>query len=235
MTCAEIMQQLEDMGTETTKRTFLNHGAKEPFFGVKVGDLKTIQKRIKKNHELSLALYRTGNSDAQYLAGLIADEKKITKAELQEWAETASWYMQSEYSVPWIAAESAYGYELALEWIAAKDTQLQAAGWATLSSLVAIKKDDELDIPNLQKLLERVSSTIHQAPNRVRYLMNGYVIAVGCYVKSLSEEALKVGKAIGTVNVDMNGTACKVPSAPEYIEKVIAKGKVGTKKKMARC
>lgn len=235
MTCSEVMKQLEAMGSETTKRTFLNHGAKEPFFGVKVGDLKTIQKQVKKNHELSLQLYSTGNSDAQYLAGLIADEKKISKAELQEWATTASWHMQSEYTVPWIAAESAFGYTLALEWIDAKQPQLQATGWSTLSSLVSIKKDEELDIPHLQQLLQRVASSIHEAPNRVKYVMNNFVIAVGSFVKSLTDEAMMVGKAIGTVTVDMNGTSCKVPFAPEYIEKVKAKGKLGAKKKMARC
>ena len=67
----EIMQQLEQFGNETTKRIYKNHGAKEPLFGVKVGGLKKIVKKVKKNHELSLQLYDTGNSDAMYLAGLI--------------------------------------------------------------------------------------------------------------------------------------------------------------------
>lgn len=235
MTFDEIMQQLEAMGTESCKRIFLNHGAKEPLFGVKVGDLKTIQKKVKKNHALSLALYKTGNSDAQYLAGLIADEKKISKDELKEWANTASWHMQSEYTVPWIAAESVFGYALALEWIDAKEPHLQAAGWSTLANLVGIKIDEELDIHHLQQLLQRVTSTIHSSPNRVRYAMNTYVLAIGCHVKSLTQQAIEAGNVIGPVTVDMNGTACKVPFAPDYIEKVIAKGKVGTKKKMARC
>ena len=235
MTCDETMQQLAIMGTESCKHIFLNHGAKEPLFGVKVGDLKTIQKKIKKDHALSLALYKTGNSDAQYLAGLIADEKKISKEELQEWANTASWYMQSEYTVPWIAAESAFGYTLALEWIDAKEPHLQAAGWSTLASLVGIKKDEELDIRSLQQLLQRVIATIHSSSNRVRYAMNNYVLAIGCHVKSLTQQAIEAGNTIGLVTVDMNGTACKVPFAPDYIAKVIAKGKVGFKKKMARC
>lgn len=234
MTCDEIMQQLEAMGTESCKQIFLNHGAKEPLFGVKVGDLKTIQKKIKKNHSLSLELYRTGNSDAQYLAGLIADEKKISKEELQEWANNAG-QIQSEYTVPWIAAESAFGYVLSLEWIDAKEHHLQAAGWSTLSSLAGIKKDEELDLTHLQQLLQRVTSTIHTAPNRVRYAMNNYVLAIGCHVKSLTEQAIEAGKAIGPVTVDMGGTACKVPYAPDYIEKAAAKGKIGNKKKMARC
>lgn len=235
MTAAQILAELEAMGTESCKRIFMNHGAKEPLFGVKVQDLKKIQKQVKKNHELALELYESGNSDAQYLAGLIADEKKMTKKDLQGWAEKASWYMQSEYTVPWIAAESAHGYELALEWIDSTQVQLQAAGWATLSSLASIKADQELDLDAYKALLHRVAKEIHKAPNRVRYVMNGFVIAVGCFVKPLTSEALKAGKAIGMVHVEMGGTACKVPSAPEYIQKAIDKNSLGKKKKMARC
>jgi hypothetical protein len=124
---------------------------------------------------------------------------------------------------------------LALEWIDAKEPHLQSVGWSTLSSLVAIKRDEDLDIPHLQKLLQRVASTIHSAPNRVRYAMNTYLLAIGCHVNDLSEATILIGKAIGPVSVDMNGTSCKVPYAPEYIEKVIAKGRAGTKKKVARC
>lgn len=109
----EVMLELESMGSESTRKTYLRHGAPDSFFGVKVGDLKTIVKKLKKNHALSLELYRSGNSDAMYLAGLIADEKKINKEELEEWARLASWYMISEYTVAWVAAESKFGWELA--------------------------------------------------------------------------------------------------------------------------
>jgi len=46
MTTKEILQQLKEMGSETTKNTLIKHGAKEPFYGVKVEDLKKIQKKI---------------------------------------------------------------------------------------------------------------------------------------------------------------------------------------------
>ena len=44
-----------------------------------------------------------------YLAGLIADEKLISKEDLNYWVENASWHMIAEYTVPWIAAESKFG------------------------------------------------------------------------------------------------------------------------------
>lgn len=231
----KIMSELAALGNEGTKKVLMKHGAREPFFGVRIGDMKPIQKRIKKNYELALALYDTGNSDAQYLAGLIADEKKMTKADLQHWVESADWYMQSEYTVAWVAAESAFGYELALEWIESDNAQIATSGWATLSSLVGIKQDSELDIKTLSALLERVKTSIHEQPNRVRYVMNSFVISTGSAVTALTDQAKAVAKAIGKVYVDMEGTACKVPLAIEYIEKVEQKGYLGKKRKEARC
>src|SRR5437667_3050665 len=93
MSTADILAELQSYGSEQTKKTLMNHGAREPFFGVKVADLKKIQKRIKKDYQLALDLYATGNSDAMYLAGLIADDEKMTKKDLQRWAEGAYWYM----------------------------------------------------------------------------------------------------------------------------------------------
>ena len=223
------------MGTEQTKKTWLRHGGREPLFGVKIGDMKTIVKRVKKNHDLSLSLYETGNSDAMYLAGLIADEKKITKSDLQRWAQQAPWYMVSEYTVPWIASESAYGWELALEWIESDQEHIALAGWSTLANLCTIKPDSELDLNHLKRLLDRVAATIHQAPNRVRYNMNSFVIACGISVAPLHDYAVEVAGKIGKVEVFMGDTACQVPLATSYIGNAAEKGKIGNKKKMARC
>jgi len=45
MTVLEIMAELEAKGSESVKKIFLNHGIKEPLFGVKIADLKLIQKK----------------------------------------------------------------------------------------------------------------------------------------------------------------------------------------------
>ena len=235
MTTQEILAELEAKGNEQTKKTLLKHGAKEPFFGVKVADLKLIVKKVKKNHELSLSLYNTGNSDAMYLAGLIADEKQMTEEILRDWAEKAYWYYISEYTVPWVASESDHGWKLAMEWIESDKENIASCGWATLSSLVTIKKDEELNIHRLSQLLDRVGDSVHNSPNRVRYTMNGFVIATGAMVIELTEKAREIAAKIGKVSVAMGGTACKVPLATDYIQKVIDRGSHGKKKKMARC
>jgi 3-methyladenine DNA glycosylase AlkD len=235
MTLAQVMTDLQTMASPQTKKVFLNHGANEPLFGVKVGDLKKLVKKIKKNHELSLKLFDTGNMDAMYLGALIADEKQITRKQLQGWAKKAMWYMISEYSVAWVASESRYGWELGLDWIEAKEENVASTGWATLSNFVSITPDDQLDTQKLTQLLDRVKKQIHTQPNRVRYTMNGFVISTGVHVADLNKKSLEVAEKIGKVSVDVGGTACKVPLATDYIKKTVNAGRLGRKRKMARC
>ena len=235
MTTQDILKELEEYGDENTKRTFLKHGAKEPFFGVKVQDLKKILKKTKKNHELSLELYNTGNSDAMYLAGLMSDEKKVTKEQLQNWVEKAYWYFLCEYTVPWVAAETPFGMELGLEWIESDNEQIASAGWATFANCATVKEDKDLNIKLYSDLLDRVEKEVHQAKNRVSYTMNTFVIATGTGIKELTNKSIEIAKSIGKVKVDMGATACKVPLATDYIQKVIDKGRIGKKRKTARC
>jgi 3-methyladenine DNA glycosylase AlkD len=235
MNAKAIVDELKPLGKESYRKVLVNHGIKEPFFGVKIEDLKKIQKRIKKDYQLALDLYDTGVYDAMYLAGLIADDPKMTKKDLQRWAEKANCPMLSEYTVPWVAAESKHGRELALAWIESKKESVASSGWATLSSLVALKDDTALDLEELKELLLRVQQTIHGQPNRVRYVMNGFVIAVGAHVSALTALALEVAARIGKVSVDMDGTACKVPSAIDTIKKIEQRGAVGKKRKTAKC
>ena len=99
---------------------------------MKIEDLKKFQKRIKKDYQLALDLYDTGIYDAMYLAGLIADDAQMTKKDLQV-AGSARRLRRAlgEFTVPWVAAESPHGQELALEWIDSKKEHIASAGWTT--------------------------------------------------------------------------------------------------------
>ena len=84
-------------------------------------------------------------------------------------------------------------------------------------------------------MLGTVVKGIKSAQNRVRYTMNGFVIAVGAYVKPLSKQAQATARQIGVVSVDVGDTACNVPLATAYIEKIEAAGRLGKKRKTIRC
>lgn len=233
MSAKGILKELESLGNPNTVKIFRNHGISGPCFGVKVADLKKIQKRVKKDYQLALDLFATGNHDAMYLAGLIADDRRMTKKDLRFWAKNAGALTGS--GVPWVAAESNHGWDLGREWIDSKNDNVAAIGWTTVASLISITSDDELDLSALKKLLQRVQKEIHKAGNETRYAMNSFVIFLGCYVASLKDAAIKAGEKIGPVEVDYGNTACQTPCSPDYIRKVEARGSIGKKRKSAKC
>ncbi len=235
MKTEDILKQLEALGQASIKKVLLKHGIKEPLYGVKIEELKKIQKTVKKDNALSVKLYKTGIYDAMYLAGLIAEPEKMTVKELEDWAKQANAPVLHETIVAGIAAESKHGMELAKKWIESKDAGIASGGWATLSHMVSIKEDSELDIPLLKELLKKVPQLILSAPNRVKSTMNSFVISAGSYVPELNELAKQTARKMGKVVVDMGDTACKVPDAIVYIEKVENKNAVGKKRKSAIC
>src|SRR5579864_1770921 len=232
-----VMAELKKKGSEKTRKIYARHGmATERMFGVSIADLKIILKTIKGQQALACELFDTGNVDAMYLAGMVADGSQMTRKQLNAWAEGASnLQMISEYTVPWVTVENSDARDLALQWIKSKKEGVASTGWSTYAGLVAIKPDEELDLPEIEGLLATIVKEIKGAPNRVRHTMNAFVISVGAYVKPLLKQAKIAARQIGVVSVDMGDTACKVPSAIAYIEKIEALGRIGRKRKTMRC
>jgi len=197
MTVDEIMNMLAAKGTEQTRKTHRRHGAPDPLFGVRIGDMKPMVKLIKGEQELVMQLYDTGNSDAMYLAGLVADGRKMKRTQVEHWVKKANWQMISGTTVPWVAAEHADAVEIALKWIDSPKESIVVSGWATLSNVVTTTPDDTLPIQEIAALLRRIVKTIHASPNRVRYAMNGFVICCGTYVAPLAEKAVEAARKIG--------------------------------------
>jgi len=235
-TANDILDELREMGSESIKRMLMkNHGVQEPCFGVKIGDMQKIRKRIKQDHELALALYESGNYDAMYLAGYLTDDARMTKADLQRWADAAYGAGLPGTTVPWVASGGPHGHAMSLKWIASKKANVAVAGWSTLSCLVALKDDAELDLTELTGLIDRVKQSIHTAPDAVKYAMNGFLISVGSYVKPLTDLAVRAGEEIGRVTADLGNNSCEFFHAPDYIRKVQERGTIGKKRKTMRC
>ena len=107
-TATEIMASLKSKGKEQTRKIYSRHGMDpERVLGVSTADLKTIAKTIKGQQALACELYSTGMMEAMYLAGMVADGAKLTRDQLNRWAESAEGLqMIAEYTVPgsrWIA------------------------------------------------------------------------------------------------------------------------------------
>ncbi|MEL7564791.1 MAG: DNA alkylation repair protein [Dehalobacterium sp.] len=230
-----VLQELESLGAERTKKVYMQQGAREPLFGVTTGAMKPIAKKIKTNQALADELYATGNYDAMYLAGMIADPKAMTEADFDRWMEGAYFYMISDFIVAVTLAETDFAQAVSNRWIAAGKELYMSAGYSCYCWLLGNRKDEEFDRVKLNTMLETVEKTIHSSPDRAKYAMNNFVLTVGVSYIPLHEKAVSVANTIGTVEVFRGKTKCSVPVAAAEIQKAVDKGRLGFKRKNVRC
>jgi 3-methyladenine DNA glycosylase AlkD len=235
MTFEEVIRELESLATPQTKKIYKAHGVCEPHWGVPTTAMRGIAKKIKRNQGLAEQLYATGNYDAMYFAGMIADPKVMTEADFERWMNTAYFFMLSDYVVAVSLAETDSAQTLADHWIKSGEELRMSAGWACYEWLLGSRPDSEFDPEKIRGMLKSAANTIHDQPNRTRYSMNGFVIAVGVSFLPLHEEAVQVAGQIGKVTVTSEKGVCSVPVAADAIRKAKDRGRLGFKRKSVRC
>jgi 3-methyladenine DNA glycosylase AlkD len=235
MNLQTVMQELEDLGKERTKKMYISNGAHEPLFGVATGVMKPIAKKIKINQPLAEELYATGNYDAMYFAGIIADPKAMTESDFDRWMDAAYFYMLSDYVVAVTLAEADIAQDVADKWIASGEELRMSAGWSCYCWLLGNRLDVGFSESKIANMIEIVKNTIHDSPERTKAAMNNFLYTVGISYLPLHEKAVETAKAVGTVEVKRDKKKISFLHAYESIQKEVGKGKLGFKRKYVRC
>ncbi|WP_054549410.1 DNA alkylation repair protein [Lysinibacillus capsici] len=230
-----VMQELEAHGKERTKKMYISNGAHEPLFGVATGAMKPIAKKIKIDQALAEELYATGNYDAMYFAGIIADPKAMTVEDFNRWMEAAYFYMLSDYVVAVTLAEAPIAQEVADAWIASGEELKMSAGWSCYCWLLGNRKDSEFSESKLANMLDVVKNTIHDVPERTKSAMNNFLYTVAISYVPLHEQAVATAQAIGPVEMKRDNKKSTQLNAYETIQKEIERGRIGFKRKYVRC
>ncbi|MDQ0427540.1 3-methyladenine DNA glycosylase AlkD [Planomicrobium stackebrandtii] len=230
-----VMQELEGLGKERTKKIYISNGAREPLFGVGTGAMKPVAKNIKIDQELAEALYATGNYDAMYFAGIIADPKAMTASDFDRWVDAAYFYMLSDYVVAVTLSESDIAQEVADNWIASGQELKMSAGWSCYCWLLGNRPDTEFSEDKISSMLDIVKRTIHNSPERTKSAMNNFLYTVGISFVPLSEKALETTREIGIVEMKRDNKKSSFFNAHESIQKELDRGKLGFKRKYVRC
>jgi 3-methyladenine DNA glycosylase AlkD len=230
-----VMHELEALGKERSKKMYMSNGAREPVYGVATGAMKPIAKKIKINQELAEQLYATGNYDAMYFAGIIADPQAMTEEDYNRWIDTAYFYMISDYIVAVTLAESDIAQQVSDNWISSGDELKMSAGWSCYCWLLGSRKDHEFSREKLLAMLELVKNTIHDAPERTKVSMNNFVVTVGVSYVPLHKEALEIAQAIGGIEIKRETKKPSQLNAYESIQKQVEKDRIGFKRKYVRC
>jgi 3-methyladenine DNA glycosylase AlkD len=231
----EIMEQLYLLTNERTKKYYVSHGAKEPLFGCTISSMKPLFKQLKYNQNLAEQLYATGNYDAMYLAGMIAEPKKMSEQDFDNWIEQAYFYMISDFIVSVTLAETDIGERVADKWIDSDKELTASAGWKTYEWMLGTRKNETFDQARLNELIEMIPLRFDTQPGRVQSSMVDFLQAVAISYPPLHKEAKEAAKILGRKEIKIGDSKSRIIEPCKHIQSEVDKGRLGFKRKHVRC
>lgn len=217
MTVNEILAQLESLGDEARRKHNTKAGAPDNQFGVKLGDIRTIAKKIKTDHELALELWETGNVEAQLLATLLIQPKSLSADELDELTRSTTCTQVADWLNAYVVAKHPEKETLRGKWMSETDRWAARAGWNLTASRVS-KDADGLD---LSALLDRIENEMAEALPEVQWTMNNTLAAIGIHHPEHRKRAIGIGEKIGLYRDWPVSKGCTPPYVPVWVEAMV--------------
>jgi 3-methyladenine DNA glycosylase AlkD len=227
----EVLKALKAMGTAQNRKVYARHGIDMEMYGVSYTNLTKLKKKIKRDHEIALSLWGSGNFDARVLATMIADPSRLKSTELEAWSRDLTNHgLMDAFAA--LVKQTPHVLKKMEKWTKSKNEFVGACGWQLLSHLA--QQDDNLPDAFFKEYLEIIERDIHSSKNRTRYSMNSALIGIGIRNSRLEKKATAAAKRIGKVEVDHGETSCKTPDAVAYIEKAVTYERVKAAKNAAK-
>ncbi len=217
MTLEESLAQLEALGNEKMRAQNTKHGASGNQFGVRRGDLRKLAKKIKTNHELALALWGTGNIDAQFLAILLMKPENLSADEMDRTVRSVTFVEVADWLNSYVVKHHPDKETLRLAWIGTDDPMAARAGWSLTAGRV-VKSPEGLDLP---ALLDRIESEMGSATPEVQWTMNCCLAEIGIHFAHHRERALAIGETLGIYRDYPCSKGCTSPFAPIWINEMV--------------
>src|SRR5512134_3875757 len=174
MTLSETLKQLKALGTAKMRAQNAKSGAGDNQFGVSLGDVRVLAKKIRTNHELALSLWATANVDAQFLATLLIQPRKLSARDMDGMVRSVTFVRVADWLNAYVVRLHPDKEALRRDWMAADDRWAARAGWDLTAERVG-KSPDGLDLP---ALLARIESEMADADPEVQWTMNNTLATI---------------------------------------------------------
>jgi 3-methyladenine DNA glycosylase AlkD len=219
MTVEEALRQLKALGNAGVRAQNAKRGAGDNQFGVKLGDIRILANKIKTNHELALALWKSGNLDAQFLATLLINVNLLSADEMERMVKSVTFAWLADWLHSYVVKEHADKETLRKKWMESDDRWAARAGWQLTAGRVA-KSPEGLD---LTVLLDRIEKEMGSAAPEVQWTMNMCLAEIGIHFPKHRKRAIAIGEKLGIYRDYPVSKGCTSPFAPIWINFMVSR------------
>ena len=217
LTLKDTLARLKALGNEQVRLQNKKNGAGDNQFGVRRGDIRTLAKEIKTNHELAIALWETENIDARLLAILLLKPKNLSAEELDRMVRLANFVQVADWLNSYVVTNHPDKETLRQKWMADENPWAARAGWSLTSERIA-KSPEGLD---LSAILDRIEAEMADAAAEVQWTMNYCLAGIGIHFPKLRKRAIAIGETLGTYRDYPVSKGCTSPFAPIWINEMV--------------
>ena len=137
----EVLAWLRKKGTKSTVNGMARYGLEAKHaFGVPMGTLLTLAKRLGKDHALSLALFESGWYEARLLAALVGDATQVTRRQMDSWAADFENWGDCDTVCFKLFDQTPLAWERARKWSASPREYVKRGGFVLMACLAAHDK-----------------------------------------------------------------------------------------------
>lgn len=224
MTLKETLAQLEALGDERVRAHNRKHGAGDNQFGVRLGEIRKLAKKIKRDDGLASELWDTANIDARLLAILLIKPKDLSRKEVDRMVRSVDFAQVADWLNAYVVKHHADKESLRQSWMEDDDRWAARAGWSLTAERIA-KDPAGLDVP---ALLDRIESEMGSAAAEVQWTMNNSLAAIGIHLPTYRKRAIAIGEKLGVYRDYPVSKGCTSPFAPIWINEMVRRGESGS-------
>jgi 3-methyladenine DNA glycosylase AlkD len=132
----EVLAWLERRGTRAAIDGMARYGIEAKHaFGVPMGTLLSLQKKLGTDHELALELWDSGWYEARLLAALVGDPQRLTRRQMNAWAAGFENWADCDTACFKLFDRSPFAWEQARKWAASPKLYVKRGGFALMACL----------------------------------------------------------------------------------------------------
>ena len=193
----QVLEELTGLGDRAGREGMARFGIETSrALGVSVVKLRSLAKRIGRDHELALQLWRSGIHEARLLAAFVDEPAEVSEEQMEAWAaEFDSWDLVDQCCGS-LFDKSPFAYRKAVEWSAREEEFVKRAGFALMASLAV--HDTSVPDEVLGAFLPVIEREAVDRRNYVRKAVNWALRQIGKRSPALNAMAVKTAERIQT-------------------------------------
>jgi 3-methyladenine DNA glycosylase AlkD len=167
-------------------------------FGASVPQLRTMAKKLGRNHVMALQLWKTGIHEARILAGMIDDPAQVDEDQMEDWAKDFDSWDLVDGSCGNLFDRTPFAVKKAYEWSARKEEYVKRAGFVLMAELAV--HDKRAVNSTFQRFLPLIVREASDERNFVKKAVNWALRQIGKRNAMLNGAAIRTCKQLQRID-----------------------------------